>query len=124
MQTERANQMLEIINIDTGDHIPYAGTSLMGHVTTTYDKLVKTFGMPDLEPGDKTTCEWHIEFMVYDEDEGEFPMYATIYDYKEDSTPYGEYRWHVGGHSNVAEELVHDAMYNKLGQDYLGKAEV
>jgi hypothetical protein len=86
MQTERANQMLEIINIDTGDHIPYAGTSLMGHVTTTYDKLVKTFGMPDLEPGDKTTCEWHIEFMVYDEDEGEFPMYATIYDYKEDST--------------------------------------
>ena len=55
--------MLEILNINTGDDIPYAGTSLMGHVTTTYDKLVKTFGMPDLEPGDKTTCEWHIEFI-------------------------------------------------------------
>jgi len=104
--------MLEILKINTGDDIPYAGTSLQGYITTSYDKLVEAFGQPDLEPGDKTTCEWHIEFVVYDEDEGEFPMYATVYDWKVDETPYGEYRWHVGGHSPDAEDLVHQAMDN------------
>jgi hypothetical protein len=102
--------MLEIIKINTGDDIPYAGTSLQGYITTSYDKLVEAFGQPDMEQGDKTTCEWHIEFIVYDEDEGEFPMYATVYDWKVDNTPYGEYKWHIGGHSTDAEDLVHQAM--------------
>jgi len=69
------------------------GTSLKGHVWAMYDELVETFGEPKLG-ADKCTVEWAIRFL--DPIEGtEFT--ATIYDWKEDSTPYGMYEWHIGG---------------------------
>ena len=77
------------------------GTHLQGHVITTYDTLVELFGK-GLGSGDKTTQEWVLEFS-----DG---TVATIYDWKEYSTPMGLYRWHVGGLSPIAVQRVEEAL--------------
>jgi len=74
-----------------------AGTGLVGHVTTTYDDLVKAFGRPDRD-ADKCTAQWIIEFS-----DG---TVATIYDWKEPETPMKAYAWHVGGKDHRAVQLV------------------
>ena len=66
------------------------GTSLMGYVLTTYERIVEVFGEP-VGGGDKSTAEWDITFA-----DGKV---ATIYDWKEYSTPMGLYQWHIGGRS-------------------------
>jgi hypothetical protein len=63
-------------------------TGLVGYVNTTYADLVEAFGQP-LSGGDKTNSEWIIKFS-----DGEV---ATIYDWKEPSTPVYDYDWHIGG---------------------------
>ena len=76
-----------------------------GYVTTTYQKLVDTFGRPMIGPDaneDKTTCEWQIKFS-----DG---VIATIYDWKENATPMHEYGWHVGGVSPLAVTNVEEAL--------------
>lgn len=81
------------------------GTSLKGYIKTTYAKLFDVFGEPYRGPddaGDKVTCEWRIQF-----DDGTI---ATIYDWKLDSTPFEEYRWHIGGHDMDAVDRVLAAM--------------
>jgi hypothetical protein len=78
------------------------GTSLRGHITATFDDLVKTFGYPNMQnetmcPADKVWWEWCVEF--YDDVEDEYIL-STIYDWKEigpSSARTGEYRWHIGG---------------------------
>jgi len=70
---------------------------LQGYVNTTYDNLVSVLGKPNTT-GDKITAEWIIKF-----GSGEV---ATIYDYKEKTTPKEEYQWHIGGHSDKVIELV------------------
>lgn len=71
------------------------GTSLVGYVVTTYDKIVNTFGEPYYtsdDPTDKVPAEWVITFK-----DGKV---ATIYVYKTGGVvPKEEYRWHVGGNS-------------------------
>lgn len=77
------------------------GTSFMGCITTTYDKLVQLFGEPMKGSDDgKTTAEWVIQF-----EDGEV---ATIYDWKLSSTPTNLYDWHVGGHSHRALDLLEE----------------
>jgi hypothetical protein len=68
-------------------------TSLQGYVTATYDQLVAHFGEPE-GGGDKTTVEWMLQF--------EDGTVATIYDWKEYSTPTGLYDWHIGGRNKTA----------------------
>lgn len=84
----------------------FNGTSLQGHVLTSYDTLVELFGKPTYGPNDedsdKTTCEWHIEF--------EDGTIATIYDWKMNETPMGIYNWHVGGKSHRAVWNVADVL--------------
>ncbi len=78
-------------------------SSLQGHVKTTYDKLVKTFGEPtftDASPYEKVNAQWMLEFKVPFEDEyGEDFNYvtATIYNWKDGYIPTEEYDWHIGG---------------------------
>jgi hypothetical protein len=71
------------------------GTSLMGYMNATYYDLVTVFGEPNYGPNDsmddKVTCEWNLTF--------EDGTVATIYDYKEGSTPFYNYDWHIGGHN-------------------------
>ena len=91
---------MDIKLIDTEATV--GGTSLQGYIKTTYDDLVEVFGEPRYTGGDdKVTTEWDLEFEVDDE-----YVVATIYDWKLDKTPFGEYRWHIGGHFAFAAEVV------------------
>ena len=76
-------------------------TGLVGYVNTTYDDLVNKFGEP-MAGGDKTTCEWIIKFA-----DGEV---ATIYDWKERSTPKYDYDWHIGGNKAAVVQRVAAAL--------------
>ena len=96
------------------------GTSLKGTIQTSYADLEEKFGTPTIGPddrtGDKTTCEWHIEFRVPIEDDGmgDIDDYdevvATIYDWKNRETPMGRTTWHIGGKEREAEYLVSDVL--------------
>lgn len=97
---------MDIKLIDTEATV--GGTSLQGYIKTTYDEIVEVFGEPRYTGGDdKVTTEWDLEFEVDDE-----YVVATIYDWKLDKTPFGEYRWHIGGHFAFAAEVVSQFMKN------------
>jgi hypothetical protein len=85
------------------------GTSLKGHVKTTYNKLVETFGEPCINEGpsqwEKVTIEWILRFQ-----DGSI---VTIYDWKcfgWQPTGDKEYEWHIGGHHASAVALVKEAL--------------
>ncbi len=88
------------------------GTSLMGYLTASYDKLVFAFGEPtNTTPSgdDKVTCEWQIRFK-----DG---TCATIYDWKEYGRSYKKVTdWHIGGMNqravNYVKDVYEDAMRN------------
>ena len=68
-------------------------TSLRGYVKLKYDDIVEKLGKPLFgpnDPGDKVSCQWIIKFGN---------DVATIYDWKELSTPMHSYEWHIGGHN-------------------------
>jgi len=75
-------------------------TSLQGYMPARYEELVTVFGEPT-DSGDKTTAEWALEF--------EDGTVATIYDWKEYSTPMYTYNWHIGGMSKLAVARVQQA---------------
>ena len=81
-----------------------SGTHYQGVVMVKYKRLVEVFGEPHILGGDKTTVEWNLEF-----DDG---TVATIYDWKENSTPKYEYPWHIGGFHGSAVARVHEALRN------------
>lgn len=83
----------------------FNGTHLQGKVCTTVDTLKELLG-EGLGGGDKTTQEWCIEFS-----DG---TVATIYDWKEYSTPQGLYDWHIGGHTHRAVQLVEDLLDGRI----------
>ena len=84
------------------DYMDPHGSSLMGYVTASYDKLVELFGEPNCPYGDKTWNNWDLCFRVWDDDDSEDfdDVYVSIYDWKEmgpESSKSGEYQWHIGG---------------------------
>lgn len=108
---------MNIFGFENSEAVNVNGTSLMGYVSTTYDTLVEKFGEPTYtDCGDKVNTEWCLEFEV-DADNGSVGedgnieyVTATIYDWKVDATPYGEYNWHVGGTSEESYDCVIAAM--------------
>jgi hypothetical protein len=85
------------------------GSSLRGYVTTTFNKLVETFGAPCLNDPpselEKVTTEWILRFPC--------GTLATIYNWKNygvDPAPNEDYRWHIGGHTSDCAALVQDAL--------------
>ena len=95
------------------DYVP-VGSSFKGHINTTFQELIDTFGKPNKDASDKVWNEWSIRFTVpdydgYDSEE----VYATIYDWKEthpNQSKSGDYRWHIGSKSREAVWLVLDAL--------------
>ena len=85
----------------TNDYTDCNMTSLQGYVETTYAQLVELFGEP-MRGGDKTTAEWVLKF-----NDG---TVATIYDWKEYSTPMDAYDWHVGGNKRTVVAMVQEAL--------------
>ena len=99
---------MKLFNVSTEVDQTLAGSSLQGYIKTTYADLVEKFGKPDTIDLDKSTAEWCVEFCV-DLGKGDYKyVNATIYDWKTDSTPLGEYDWHVGGFDFGAVECVDD----------------
>ena len=78
------------------------GTSLQGHIVTTYFELVEKFGEPDFIGGDKITAEWALEFA-----DG---TVATIYDWKYGDTPMYKTEWNIGGKTKEAVYRVYEVM--------------
>ena len=100
--------------LDTGPSDFCAGSSLKGYMRATYEEVVSCFGNPTAVMGDKTTVEWDVEIRAEDDDEVEYSIFATIYDWKRNSryAPEGEYEWHIGGWSEDALHAVTLAMEN------------
>jgi len=105
---DRTTESCYIIIVMNGDAMRFDKygdvdmTSLQGYVKTTYDKLIEVFGEPHYYDGGKTTCEWTLKFA-----DG---TVATIYDYKEDTTPKDDYDWHVGGFNQYAVKRVTEVL--------------
>lgn len=100
-----------ITTITNSTSVKTSGSSLIGYVTTTYDKLVKAFGEPTYgESGDgKVTTEWTLEF---DTGNGK-SIVATIYDWRTYDPSIcrdGEFEWRVGGFKADALDAVEAAL--------------
>ena len=78
-----------------------SGTSLKGHIVTTYAELVEKFGEPE-RGGDKTTAQWALNF--------EDGTIATIYDWKYGETPMHKTKWNIGGKNSDAVFRVYEVM--------------
>ena len=96
----------KVMNFVTGD-FDVVGTCLQGHINTSYDRLVETFGQPTIYEGDETDgkvqAEWTIKF-----NDGTL---ATLYDWKTGVSPESVTEWNIGGHSqaavmNVIDEVI------------------
>lgn len=101
---------MKIISIENSEAVSITGTARRGTIKTTYNQLVEKFGPPTFKDGDKTTVEWALDFYVEDDGEEDY-VTATIYDWKMNSTPFGEHDWHIGGRrAKDAVEAVYTAM--------------
>ena len=93
--------MAQKVEYGPDDYMDYNGSSLMGYISASYDKLVELFGEPNCPPGDKTWNNWDLCFRVWDDDgEDSEDVYVSIYDWKEmgpESSKGGQYVWHIGG---------------------------
>ena len=77
------------------------GTSLSNYIDCSFMDLVSVFGEPTYEDpsaDDKVNVEWVLR--------GENGDVATIYNWKDGRIPTEDYRWHVGGTSYNATEVV------------------
>ena len=91
-----------IVRESNGKAVDANGTSLMGEITCSYEKLCKLFGYPEKGDEYKVDAEWIIKF--------EDGTIATIYNWKDgknycggDGLPVAEITdWHIGGHNQKA----------------------
>ena len=86
---------------------------LQFHIRTTYDRLVSKLGLPTEGPDDetvpKTTCEWGVDrdgnTLRIDEMSDMNKVLFTVYDWKVDETPRGQYCWHIGGRGDEVDAI-------------------
>ena len=78
--------------------------SLQGYIYTTYSKLLRAFGQPDVGPNyrsdDNISCVWRLGF--------EDSIVLTIYDEGLGFTPNDEFDWKIGGHDSSSVRRVQD----------------
>ncbi len=92
-----------------------SGTSLMGEINISFEKLVKIFGQPHHNgDGYKVDAEWGIKFT-----DGLYKnVVATIYNWKDGKNYCGDEgldvenitEWHIGGMTPQAFELVSETI--------------
>ena len=87
--------------------INVVGSCKQGMVKTTYQALCEAFGEPTYVNGDKYTSEWSLQF--FDGESADF-VTATIYDWKYETTNFGEMEWTIGGFSMEAVFEVYEAL--------------
>jgi len=80
------------------------GMNLQGYIYTTYSKLLRAFGQPDVGPNyrsdDNISCVWRLGF--------EDSIVLTIYDEGLGFTPNDEFDWKIGGHNSSVIGRVQD----------------
>lgn len=95
----------EILTIRNDNDFAANGTSLQGHVATTYGRLVDTLGEPtysDPSGDDKVQYEWVLRTPA---------GVATVYDWKNyGSDGRDTVDWHIGGHDKSVVALVSAAL--------------
>ena len=92
--------------------IDMMGTSLMGYIDCSYDRLLKTFGAPHTGDEHKVDAEWDIQF--------EDGRVVTIYNYKDGKNYLGRKgksveninKWHVGGMNQLTVEDIKEILDN------------
>ena len=107
---------------NTNEEIKSNGTYLQGHVTVSYNRLRKIFGMHGNGDEYKQDAEWVIKFDdPFFEDKYNKELIATIYNWK-DGYNYNEHEpeyamavnnitdWNIGGHSKEAVLKVKEAL--------------
>jgi hypothetical protein len=86
-----------------------SGAILQGYIYTTYSKLLRAFGQPDVGPNyrsdDNISCVWRLGF--------EDSIVLTIYDEGLGFTPNDEFDWKIGGHDSSAIRRVQDIVLGK-----------
>ena len=111
--------MHNIVNIRNSQSIETTGSSLIGHITGTYNELIKVFGEPTYKENsadNKVSTEWNLEFELADNTTPY--IIGTIYDWKrydsgEACRGGDKFIWNVGGKSHKALELIQE----KLGKE-------
>lgn len=88
-----------MINIYGATEADPSDTSLRAYVRATYDELVAVFGEPTERYGDKVTAAWYLRIEYCELGQEPDSTVVTIYDWKEDVTPWRTYDWHIGGHT-------------------------
>jgi hypothetical protein len=85
------------------------GVSLQGYIYTTYSKLLRAFGQPDVGPNAQTddtiSCVWRLGF--------EDSIVLTIYDEGLGFTPNDEFDWRIGGYDSSVIRRVQDIVLEK-----------
>jgi len=116
----------KVLGFENDECVNINQTSLKGHITTTYDKLVEVFGEPtytDASPYEKVNAQWTLDFTVHKNGDpyallSDFKMsedyednvVATIYNWKDGYVPTEEYEWHIGGFSTDAVDCVQNCL--------------
>ena len=107
------------------DFSGFNGTSYQGNVTTNYSTLENLFGKPSISTGDpyeKVQTEWFIEGKVFYTDQwGERDweyVKATVYNWKTEGTPIGEYDWHIGGKSYESVDFIQEIINRQVTPEY------
>ena len=97
--------MRKFITHNDTDRWLASGTSLVGHITCTYDDIVKVFGEPNESDGYKSDAGWDIEW-----DDG---TVSTIYNWKNGNNYNNDgtrtksiVEWNVGGKNPLALHYV------------------
>ena len=109
---------VKVLGYEADEAVNVNGTHLVGHIKTTYAKLVEKFGEPtftDADPYEKVACEWTIDAKVTPiegHDEDYFYKPFTVYCWKEGRIPTEEPSWHIGGDDyesfEVAEAIINE----------------
>lgn len=85
-----------------------SGTCLQGEYKTNYETLVEVFGQPtEIDLDGKIDAHWSLDFLTTEGRET-----VTVYNWKTDGVPFGEYDWHIGGHTKNAVDLFVQYMEN------------
>ena len=116
----------KVLEIENDESAFRSGSSLQGYVSASYYNLIDVFGEPTISTpsgDDKVHTEWMLGIKVLDDD-AESPddwekIYVRIYDWKEQGPEVArqssQYRWHIGGKSYMADDVVHQAIKQHFG---------
>jgi hypothetical protein len=101
---------MKVLGFDAYDGVNTNGTSLQGHIMTTYDKLCDVFGEPtftEANPRESVNCEWTVEAECQDDDRRFYKQF-TVYCWKYGRIPLEECEWNIGGDDFEAWSIASD----------------